>query len=603
MKRISWIGLVGVAFLLFLGGCRLGNVQLTVLQTSDVHNHASGYGPFLDYTPLNTTDGDSVKGGYARMAALIGGIRQQQAAKHIPTLVFDSGDFLMGTVYDMTASNPIAMKYFTMAGYDAVALGNHEFDWSSGGLAQILGAAAGQGFKVPVIASNAVIPADDPLQALKAAGAIVDYKVVEYPLGLKVGILGFMGEDADVKAPAAAPVTFVHDYELLQEKVDFLRREKCVDLVMVLSHGGVENTGEGDDADLARNVKGIDVIASGHYHTATASAITPHGTKTVIFSPGEYGEYLSRLDITYNALLRKVVSCTFTLVPVNDAVQGDPATQAMVEGYHASLNAALSPLSLGTVLACTSFDLGLMPFQASSLGTLAADSVRQTATSLAPLNDDRACDFSVVASGVIRDPIKAGKTGAITFADIYNVLPLGVSPYAPPPQPLGYPLMSMYVKAADIYKICTAGMVVAPIIGGDFYLNFSGIRVDYNKDLSSVDGVYLCPPDDIPSVGPGTFVNPLDTTTLYHCVVDLYALQMMGALAQFGIVITPLDVAGNPIPPAAYGDHRLDAGAEPGIQELKEWQALMTYLTGGDFPSCIPLGVYGPGGTALGRVF
>lgn len=603
MKRISWIGLAGIAFLLFLGGCRLGNVQLTVLQTSDVHNHASGYGPFIDYTPLNTGDGDSVKGGYARMAAMIGGIREQQAAKHIPTLVFDSGDFLMGTVYDMTASNPIAMKYFTMAGYDAVALGNHEFDWSPGGLAQILGAAAGQGFKVPVIASNAVIPADNPLQALKAAGAIVDYKVVEYPLGLKVGILGFMGEDADLKAPVAAPVTFVHDYELLQEKVDFLRREKCVDLVIVLSHGGVENTGEGDDADLARNVKGIDVIASGHYHTATASAITPDGTKTVIFSPGEYGEYLSRLDITYNALLRKVVSCTFTLIPVNDAIQGDPATQAMVEGYHASLNAALSPLSLGTVLACTSFDLGLMPFQASSLGTLAADSVRQTATSLAPLNDNRACDFSVVASGVIRDPIKAGKTGAIAFADIYNVLPLGVSPYAPPPQPLGYPLMSMYVKAADIYKICTAGMVVAPIIGGDFYLNFSGIRVDYNEASQSVDGVFLCPSDDIASVGPGTFVNPFDDTTLYHCVVDLYALQMMGALAQFGIVITPLDVAGNPIPPAAYVDHRLDAGAAPGIQELKEWQALMTYLTGGDFPSCIPLDVYGPGGIALGRVF
>ncbi|HQI02747.1 MAG TPA: hypothetical protein PLA18_15845, partial [Deltaproteobacteria bacterium] len=112
MKNARWIVLTGIILLIFTSGCRLGNVSLTILQTSDVHNHASGYGPALDYTPLNTGDSDSVRGGYARLATLINTIRDEQAAKCIPTLVFDSGDFFMGTVYDMTAANPIALTFF-----------------------------------------------------------------------------------------------------------------------------------------------------------------------------------------------------------------------------------------------------------------------------------------------------------------------------------------------------------------------------------------------------------------------------------------------------------------------------------------------------------
>ena len=83
----------------------MGNVSITILQTSDVHHHAGGYGPLPDYTPLNTTGNDTVLGGYSRLAGLINTIRQQQAANQIPVLLFDSGDFFMGTVYDMTAED------------------------------------------------------------------------------------------------------------------------------------------------------------------------------------------------------------------------------------------------------------------------------------------------------------------------------------------------------------------------------------------------------------------------------------------------------------------------------------------------------------------
>jgi len=427
MKRGNWFALLAMVLLvLSTGGCRLGTVSFTILQTSDVHHHASGYGPFLDYTPLNTADNDQIKGGYARLATLINGIRNEQAAKNIPTLVFDSGDFFMGTVYDMTAADPIALKFFSQVKYDAVTLGNHEFDWSPTGLAMLLSNGAAGGFNVPVVASNMVVPAGNPLQYLKNNGVIVDKKIFEYPYGLKVGVLGLMGPDADTKAPVAKPVTFNHDYAFIQGQVDDLRTNQGVQLVIVLSHGGLENDGTGDDADLAKNVKGIDIIASGHFHTATSNTAAKC-SDTIIFSPGEYGEFLSRLDINYNTILGKIVSYKFSNIPVDDTVQGDPAIQAMVDAYHTAINAGLAALgvTIDAPVSRTSFPIELASLQETGLGDLAADSVRAAATSLAPINDGNAFDFSVVASGVIRDNICPGNTGLISFADIYNVLPLG----------------------------------------------------------------------------------------------------------------------------------------------------------------------------------
>jgi 5'-nucleotidase len=404
MKRAQWIALAGIMLVVFMtSGCRWGNVTITILQTSDVHNHASGYGPFLDYTPRDTGDEDAVKGGYARLASLIKQIRNEQAARWIPTLVLDSGDFTMGTVYDMTVSNPIALQYFSMVGYDAVTLGNHEFDWSSAGLAKILYNGYSNGFRVPVVATNTEIPAGNSLEALKAAGVIVDTKVIEYPFGFKVGIIGLMGEDADDKAPVAAPVTFNHSYDFIQAKVDDLRENRHVQLVIALSHGGVKKDGTGEDADLASNVRGIDVIASGHFHTATAEALVPDGTRTIIFSPGEYGECLSRLDITYNIFLRKVVDHRFTLIPVDDTVQGDPEVKALVDACNVGIDAAIAPLgvALSSPVSKTSFPLELASVEESGFGNLAADAVRAAASTFAPLNDGSPCDVSVVASGVI----------------------------------------------------------------------------------------------------------------------------------------------------------------------------------------------------------
>jgi hypothetical protein len=303
--------------------------------------------------------------------------------------------------------------------------------------------------------------------------------------------------------------------------------------------------------------------------------------KTIIFSPGEYGENLSRLDVTYNVFSKKIVCFKYKSIPVDDRIPGDPATQAMVEAYHAAINASIAPYTLAGPISKTDFALELAALTETGLGNLAADSLRATATGLAMMTGGDPCDFSVVASGVIRDNLYPGSTGYITFADAYNVLPLGISPDTTQGVP-GYPLMSLYVTAPDLRNICEAALTVAPGIGSDYYLNFSGLSVEFDPDMApyyqGVRSVSLYPVNDIPCMNDAGLVPIIDldapyvSTGLYHCVVDLYALQMMNVVTDMGLTIIPRDEFGVEIDPADYMSFRIDARPDlAGTQELKEW--------------------------------
>jgi 5'-nucleotidase len=618
LKVCIWAGVISLVLL--SSACIFGNVTVTILSTSDVHNHAGGYGPSLDYTPLDKRDNDEVLGGYARLAGLINKIRTEQAAKCIPVLLFDSGDFFMGTVYDMTATNPkgaVALKFFSQMKYDAVTLGNHEFDWTPAGLAKILYYGTSAGFDVPIVASNMTVAPANPLYGFVAGGTIVNKKVISFPYGLKIGVMGLMGPDADQKAPTAAPdVTFSHDYSatgVIQQTVNDLRNNDQVQMVVALSHGGIELDGTGDDKALAEAVSGIDVICSGHYHTATPSVFQVGPSKTLIFEPGSYGEYLSRIDITYNVFLKKIVDYKYTLIPVKDTVKGDPAVDEMVTGYQNDLNAGLAAIGAGltdqvvfTSKAIQGDTNPLPPLGTgeSGLGNLAADAVLTVADNLTAANDGAAYDFSVVAGGVIRDSIYPGKTGAVTFTDIYNVLPLGISPDTDQPV-LGYPLISFYVDGDDLRTICEASLTIGPSLGSDYYLNLGGLNVAYNP----VYAPYL---QGVRSVYCQKRAADLDPSALYHGVVDLYAIQMMGVvtarLAGTGLEIIPREADGTPVgggtpTTADFMAHRIVTGAPlPGGNqlELKEWMALWYYLDAFPYPDLAL--IYGTGGLGLGRI-
>src|SRR5581483_98307 len=197
-----------------------GDVQVTLLQTTDLHDHANGDGHLgLDVDPVNAT---AATGAYARIAAYVGFVRA--TAGH-PVVLVDSGDWTMGTPYDLTlASRPVALRFLKAMRYDAVTLGNHEFDYTPLGLVAMFVSALGTtGFQVPIVASNMDLHGDTDLAPFVGPDRLIQpMRVERLPGGLRVGFLGLMGREAAQDAAASAPVRFSIDYGAIQSMVDTL---------------------------------------------------------------------------------------------------------------------------------------------------------------------------------------------------------------------------------------------------------------------------------------------------------------------------------------------------------------------------------------------
>ncbi len=248
--------------------------DITILQTTDLHHHANGSGHVgLDVDP---STGMSTIGAYARIFAYANYVRT--TAGH-PVILVDSGDWTMGTLYDLTlASRPLALFFLSAMRYDCVTLGNHEFDYTPRGLAQMIAAARSAfAFQTPIVASNMNLAGNSDLAPYFGIGKAIQPTYLEQlSNGMKVGFLGLMGEEAAIDAPASAPVTFAPlstNYAAIQSVVDDLRNGQGAQIVIALSHSGTNASGTaGEDIELARHLRGIDVIASGHTHTPLAAA-------------------------------------------------------------------------------------------------------------------------------------------------------------------------------------------------------------------------------------------------------------------------------------------------------------------------------------------
>ena len=640
---LAILAMLALALTITITGCSSSDsddhdnntVSLTILQTSDIHDHAGGYGSAASYSPL-ITGNDTVHGGYARLAGYISDVKRSRGVNHV--LLCDSGDFTMGTVYTMTLpSTPLSFMFFSLMQYDAVTLGNHEYDLGPAALAGFITLAKSNTsapFTTPILASNMNPNGHAAISALIANGTIVKSKIVE-KAGIKIGLLGIMGTNADFDAANASPLTFDHNYTTaLKSQVDALRAGGA-QMIVLLSHEGftVPDVATGyavassPDAALAIAVPGIDVILSGHNHRNQTAVRASPGCDTILVSPGEYGEYVARLDLKVNKHSGKVISYASTNMPIDDAIASNGWTDyvdSIVSGVvNPALSAGLAPAFAG--LGLTGVDSILdtvainnapittesitpgFPVGESVLGNLAADSYRNAINGIwasayvssggnvtvanahmtAATGDANRVQIAFVPGGVIRDPLAVSPLPNISFADLYNVLPLGGDPLDT--SALGYPLLTTYLKAADIYTAVGISLQMGMFaVDSTYFINSAGIYVQI-LPTTSLTGlgydVYLCPMDtntsspnygmndNIPT-GTGTLINPADGTTLYKIAVDLYTLMMMYKVHDLypAYVVNTYDASGLLLPPYGAAGNRVMTGA---TTTMRGWQAIV----------------------------
>jgi 5'-nucleotidase / UDP-sugar diphosphatase len=577
--------------------------KLVILHTNDIHSHLMGFGAERDYSPATPGD-DATRGGMARLATAIGRARAEAEAAGTPVLLLDAGDFMMGTLFELLATQEVPELTLMQAlGYDATTLGNHELDWTPLGLAAILQAAAAKGVTLPILSSNVTFSsadtADDALEAL----GVLRTKLVKTVGGIKVGLFGLLGANAVQVTPQARPLTFEAIDIAAARMVTELREIDQVDLVIALSHSGIDAKGEGEDADLAAAVPGIDIIISGHSHEILRQPFEVG--ETSIVTAGSYTANLGQLAVTVtpsaNAGERASVAVDdYTLLDIDDAVPGDVDTQGAVERYIGGLDAAaLMPQGLAyrQVVVETAADLLLPAFGEAPIGNLVTDAYRSVASALQP-SDPPALAFD--ANGQIRAPILRGTTGEIWLADLFRVLPLGIGPDMVP----GYPLVSFQLNARDIRSGLELGGV-PELVGNDVFLQVSGLKVAYDMSrppFQRVSGLSLV------TSGGDQALDLADTTTCFRVVTTNYVaglLALVGTVTGGLLSVEAKDAdCATPVDPTT---RFVDADpATPAVQELKHWQALYGFVSqlpdaDSDGIPDIPSAYGAPQGRSLGR--
>ena len=535
-----------------------------IVFTHDTHSHLNTFTTMVDGL-------ETELGGFARMNTLI----EAQRAQNPDTLVIDGGDFSMGTLIQTVFETQAAeLRMLGYLGCDVTTLGNHEFDYRSKGLANMLTSAQASGDAVPAMVvcnvdwdtmeAEGLTEGQQCLKDAFAAYGVSDYTVLEKG-DVDIAVVGVFGKDALACAPTCE-LKFEDPIEALKQTVADIKANEDVDMIVCVSHSGTwEDASKSEDELLAKAVPDLDLILSGHTHTEIEEPIQ-HGS-TYVVSCGEYGKNLGELTLTQQADGRWAMSA-YELIPITSDIAVHAATQQTIDSFMDTVDTDYlarfgytkdQVLAENDIVFSTQKDLENI-HEEHNLGDIIADAYVYAVENAAAY-DGVPVDLAVVPSGTVRDTYARGD---ITVEQVFNSFSLGIGADGVP----GYPLISVYLTGREIR---TAAEIDASV--SDFMttarLYCSGLNFTYNPHRLLQNRVTdVCLEDDGQRVA-------LEDDKLYRIVADLYSGQMLSAVTDmsYGILaIVPKYADGTPI--TDFEDVIITENG----RELKAWDSIARYM-------------------------
>ena len=276
MKKIYTI--IILALITLTAGAQ-NTKELWVFHTNDTHSRIE---PLSKNNPDPTIAG---KAGYMRRATFV----NEQRKKHPDMLLFDSGDVCQGTPYFNLFKGELEYKLMDQIGYDAVTIGNHEFDFGMDNLARLY-----KLIHFPVVCCNYDVTGT-------VLEGLVNPWIVIKRNGLKIGVFGVSPElDGLVQKKNCEGVKFNDPSECAQKAADYLRNEENCDVVICLSHLGWHEM-KYCDVKLIAETRGIDAVIGGHSHSyfdAPAFYKNLDGKEIPVSQMGKHGAYVGWMKIT-----------------------------------------------------------------------------------------------------------------------------------------------------------------------------------------------------------------------------------------------------------------------------------------------------------------
>ena len=571
-------------------GCTQETNVTTILFTHDLHSH---------FLPQPTAEGGE-SGGYARLKTVIDGER----AMNPDALLVDGGDFSIGSLIQTLYTTQAAeLRTMGAMGYDAVTIGNHEFDHKGTGFAEMLNSAkAAQQAAVELLLVDArplenmdayrerfgpvtpvlptlleanYAPADDNPDRAFIRSAMENYGVTDCMTlergGVTYGLFGLMGVDSDECAPTSG-FTRTDAAKAAKRCVETLKGEGA-EIIVCLSHSGTgESLASSEDEELAKAVDGIDVIVSGHTHSTLAEPLVVNDT--YIVSSGPYCQNLGSLTFSWDDGGEKRL-LDYRLIPIDETVAENPEIAGLVEQWKDMVGEtylARYGLTYDEVLTHSDYDLNT-PASAvqenNGLGTLVSDAFLWADRTLNAAYADSPHTVSVTADGVLRANLPAGD---LTVAMAFDVLSMGVGEDGTS----GFPLVAVYLTGKELKAAMEVDASVTPIMPAA-QLYMSGAKYAFNTKRMFFNRVYDAALTDVTFDESGTGnAYEIDDNALYRVVTGMYSAQMLGTVKSksMGLLsLEPKQADGAPV--TDFADCIL---YDENGNELKEWYALAAYL-------------------------
>lgn len=476
--------------------------ELTILHTNDVHSR-------LEQTSEDSTkclNASQCVGGVARLYTVVQQIRKEEPN----VLLLDAGDQYQGTIWFTVYKGLEVSHFMNTLRYDAMALGNHEFDNGVEGLIDPLLRRA----KFPILSAN--IKAKGSLEH-QIAGLYLPYRILPVG-GEKVGIVGYTSKETPFLSNPGTNLVFEDEITALQPEVDKLKTLN-VSKIIALGHSGFEM-----DKLIAQKVKGVDVVVGGHSNTFLYTGTPPSketpagnypfivtsddGRKVPVVQAYAFGKYLGYLKVEFDNK-GNVVSSHGNPILLNSSIPEDPVIKADINNWRIKLD-NYSTQELGRTIVYLDGSTQTCRFKECNMGNLICDAMINNNLRHPDEMFWNHVSMCILNGGGIRSPIEEKNNGTITWENLAAVLPFGGT----------FDLVQ--IKGSTLKKAFEHSVHRYGQSTGEF-LQVGGIHVVYDLTRKPWDRVVqldvLCTMCRVPSY------EPLKMDTVYKVILPSYLVN------------------------------------------------------------------------------
>ncbi|MBA4799867.1 MAG: 5'-nucleotidase C-terminal domain-containing protein [Rhizobiales bacterium] len=544
MFRHLKIGLFSASVLALTAGTALADFELNILHINDLHSRIEAISKSDSTCSAEDAAANECFGGIARVKSAIDSRRAELEGKNVLTL--DAGDQFQGSLFYTTYKSAPIADFMNAIGFDAMAIGNHEFDDGPEELAKFIDA-----LQFPMISGNTLAGLDSPV-----ADKFKPYIVKEFG-DEKVAVVSVLATDTDETSSPGDSILFADEIGYLKEAVKEIQAAG-IDKIVLLSHVGYAK-----DKEIAAAVDGIDVIVGGHSHTLLSNTDekaagpyptmvkNPAGTDVPIVQAYAYSKYLGDLTVVFDDS-GVVKSATGEPKLLDASVTPD-------EGFVAKVSELAGPIEelkqkeIGETAEAIDGSREVCRATECTMGNLVADAMVDRLS-------DQGITIAIQNGGGLRASIDAG---TVTMGEVLTVLPFQNT------------LASFQLKGSDIVAALENGVGQVEEGAGRFpQVSALKYTADLNKPAGSrITSVEVKEGDGFVAIDPNK-VYGVATNNYMRSGGDGYSVFASGGQNAYdfgpGLETVVADYIAKNSPYKPYTDGRItviSAAAEPAAAE------------------------------------